>query len=45
LASANDKIVVLRGDKRVLLGQAVDILDLAQKAGAQGIAIATQRTR
>jgi biopolymer transport protein ExbD len=45
LSAANDKIVVLRGDKRVLLGQAVDILDLAQKAGAQGIAIATQRTR
>ena len=45
LASAQDKIVVLRGDKRVLLGQAVDVLDLAQKAGAEGIAIATQRER
>ncbi len=45
LASAPDKIVVLRGDKRVLLGQAVDVLDLAQKAGAEGIAIATQRER
>ena len=45
LASAQDKIVVLRGDKRVLLGQAVDVLDLAQKAGAEGIAIATERER
>ena len=45
LATAEDKIVVLRGDKRVLLGQAVDVLDLAQQAGAEGIAIATQRER
>ena len=43
LAQAEDKVVVLRGDKRVLLGQAVDVLDLAQKAGAAGIAIATQQ--
>lgn len=45
VATAKDKIVVLRGDKQVLLGQAVNILDLAQKAGAEGIAIATQRER
>jgi biopolymer transport protein ExbD len=43
LAKAEDKVVVLRGDKRVLLGQAVDVLDLAQRAGAAGIAIATQQ--
>ena len=43
LATARDKVVVLKGDKRVLLGEAVDILDLAQKAGAEGIAIATQQ--
>ena len=42
LSSAEDKVVVLRGDQRVLLGQAVNILDLAQQAGAEGIAIATQ---
>jgi biopolymer transport protein ExbD len=41
--AAEDKVVVLRGDKRVLLGQAVEILDLAQKAGAEGIAIAAQQ--
>jgi len=27
--------VILRGDKKVLLGQAVNILDLAQEAGAK----------
>ncbi len=43
LAAAEDKVVVLRGDHRVLLGQAVNILDLAQQAGAEGIAIATQQ--
>jgi biopolymer transport protein ExbD len=43
LALAKDKVVVLKGDQRVLLGQAVNILDLAQKAGAEGIAIATQQ--
>ncbi len=43
--AAEDKVVVLKGDKRVLLGQAVNILDLAQKAGAEGIAIATQKVK
>lgn len=43
LAQSEDKVVVLRGDQRVLLGQAVNILDLAQQAGAEGIAIATQQ--
>ena len=43
LALAQDKVVVLKGDQQVLLGQAVNILDLAQKAGAEGIAIATQQ--
>jgi len=40
---AEDKIVILRGDKRVLLGQAVNILDVAQQVGAKGIALATQQ--
>ena len=43
LEIADQKIVILRGDKTVLLGQAVNILDLAQKAGAEGIALATQQ--
>jgi len=41
LENSREKLVILRGDKRVLLGQAVDILDLAQRAGATGIALAT----
>ena len=42
LEEARDKIVVLRGDRAVLLGQAVNILDVAQQAGATGIALATK---
>ena len=42
LASSRDKVVILRGDKKVLLGQAVNILDVAQQAGAQSIALATK---
>lgn len=42
LKDAREKLVILRGDKKVLLGQAVNILDLAQQAGAKGIALATK---
>jgi biopolymer transport protein ExbD len=42
LGKTREKLVILRGDKRVLLGQAVNILDVAQKAGATGIALATR---
>jgi biopolymer transport protein ExbD len=42
LESSREKLVILRGDKKVLLGQAVNILDLAQQAGATGIALATK---
>ncbi len=42
LQSSREKIVILRGDKAVLLGQAVNILDVAQQAGAKGIALATK---
>ena len=42
LTDAREKIVVLRGDREVLLGQAVNILDIAQQAGARGIALATR---
>jgi biopolymer transport protein ExbD len=41
LENSREKLVILRGDKRVLLGQAVDILDMAQRAGATAIALAT----
>ena len=43
LDAAEEKVVVLRGDKRIFLGQAVNILDLAQSAGAKSIALATQQ--
>ena len=42
LQNSREKVVILRGDKAVLLGQAVNILDVAQQAGAQGIALATK---
>jgi biopolymer transport protein ExbD len=42
LENSREKLVILRGDKKVLLGQAVNILDLAQQAGATGIALATK---
>jgi biopolymer transport protein ExbD len=43
LEDSREKLVILRGDKKVLLGQAVNILDLAQQAGATGIALATKK--
>ena len=42
LSDTREKIVILRGDKKVMLGKAVHILDIAQQAGAQGIALATK---
>ena len=42
LDSAREKIVILKGDRKVLLGKAVNILDLAQAAGAKGIALGTK---
>ena len=42
LEGAQQKIVILRGDKSVMLGQAVGILDMAQQLGAKGIALATK---
>jgi len=40
---AEDKIVILRGDASIALGRAVNVLDLAQQAGAKGIAISTEQ--
>jgi biopolymer transport protein ExbD len=46
LISANpDAPVVLEGDRKVLFGEAVQILSLAQKAGATQIAIAAEQRR
>ena len=45
IEASRDKTVVLRGDRQVILGQAVYVLDQAQLAGATGFALATQRPR
>ena len=45
LASAEDKMVILRGDKEVVLGKAVYVLDQAQLAGAEGFALATTKPK
>ena len=42
LDNAREKIVILKGDRKVMLGKAVNILDLAQAAGAKGIALGTK---
>ncbi len=42
LAGSPDKIVILRGDQNVLLGEAVKVLSIVKKAGASEIAIAAE---
>src|SRR5215472_11151054 len=43
LARVDAKIVIFQGDRTVLLGDMVRILDIAKAAGAQQIAIAAKR--
>jgi biopolymer transport protein ExbD len=45
LAGRPDTPVVLQGDREVLLGDAVQILSAAQRAGATQVAIAAERGR
>lgn len=42
LASASEKSVILAGDQRVPLGDAMRIMDLAKRAGAERFALATK---
>ncbi len=42
LNTSPDKIVILRGDREVLLGEAVRVLSIVKKAGASEIAIAAE---
>lgn len=42
IGEAKEKLVIIRGDKEVLLGIAVNIMDTAKLAGATKIAIATE---
>ncbi|MBF6570331.1 MAG: biopolymer transporter ExbD [Candidatus Binataceae bacterium] len=44
LGRVDAKIVIFQGDRTVLLGDMVKILDVAKAAGADQIAIAAQRT-
>ena len=41
LADVGSETLLIRGDKNVYLGSAVDIMSVAKKAGAQKIAILT----
>ena len=45
LSETDDKLVILRGDKEVILEKAVFVLDQAQLAGAEGFALATKKPR
>ena len=45
LAKTDDKLVILRGDKEVILDRAVYVLDQAQLAGAEGFALATKKAK
>jgi len=42
LAEVDSETLLLRGDKSVFLGAAVDLMAVAKKAGARNIAILTQ---
>jgi biopolymer transport protein ExbD len=45
VAAQKDIPVILEGDKDVILGEAVKVLSIAQRAGATQIAIAAERSR
>ncbi|MEW6482225.1 MAG: biopolymer transporter ExbD [bacterium] len=41
LLQKEDKLVIIRGDRFIYLGDAVSVMDIAKQAGAERIAIAT----
>ena len=45
LSKSADKIVILRGDKEVLLGDTVKVMSIIKRAGASEIAIAAEAER
>ncbi len=45
LAETEDKMVILRGDREIIYGEAVFVLDQAQLAGAEGFALATTKVK
>lgn len=42
LARTDDKVVILAGDRQVVLGEVVRVLGLAKEAGAKGFALASE---
>jgi biopolymer transport protein ExbD len=42
MASTQDKVVILAGDREVVLGEVVRVLGLAKEAGASGFALASE---
>jgi biopolymer transport protein ExbD len=42
LARSQDKVVILAGDREVVLGEVVRVLGLAKEAGASGFALASE---
>jgi biopolymer transport protein ExbD len=42
LARTDDKVVILAGDRQVVLGEVVRVLGLAKEAGATGFALASE---
>jgi len=42
LARSTDKVVILAGDRQVVLGEVVRVLGLAKEAGASGFALASE---
>jgi len=42
LARAKQKVVILAGDRQVVLGEVVRVLALAKEAGASGFALASE---
>jgi biopolymer transport protein TolR len=42
LAHSKDKVVILAGDRQVILGEVVRVLGLAKEAGASGFALASE---
>lgn len=43
LMERKDKLVIIRGDRSLPLGDAVSVMDIAKQAGAERIAIATKK--
>jgi biopolymer transport protein ExbD len=42
LGKTDDKVVILAGDRQVVLGEVVRVLGLAKEAGAKGFALASE---